>query len=248
MSKKNELAVFQSSIAIPGVKFTRTSVEFDRVDAETLVRVGAFLQAVDACSAWWWGDYLVAHCGYELKSEEKENGVLDEITRVNREKQYSARYAVMCDKEPKTLWHWKAVASFFNSSRRREELSQKHHVEAMNGSEGDKAIADNWLDIAVDKNWSCSELRAAIRKSKRLENEPDEPLPQMVLPLQVVECGRWANIAKKRVDTMDIKEAAAIYAEMQPILAYANLLAARLLAADGVGGAKESILQSAPQR
>ena len=80
MSTKNELMVFNQSIAIPGVTFSRTGLRFDQpVTPELLVQVGTFLQAVDVCSAWWWGDFLVAYCGYSLK-DEKMGGV-DEITR-----------------------------------------------------------------------------------------------------------------------------------------------------------------------
>ena len=246
MSKNTELAVFQKTIAIDGVKFNRTGLEFARVDQDTLLRVGAFLQAVDACSSWWWGDFLAAYCGYELKEEEKENGhAFDELTKCDKEKQYASKYALICDRDATTLWHWRSVANFFNSFRRRQELSHTHHVEAQNGSDGDEAIADNWLDLAEKHKWSVSQLRAAIRKSKRLEGAEDEPMPQMLLPMELVAAGRWANMAAKRVDSMDINEVAAIYAEMKPILAYASLLAQRLI--KGSGG-KESITAPKEQR
>ena len=229
MSKKTELGVFQNSIAIPGVRFTRTALEFDRVDKDTLVQTGAFLQAVDACSAWWWGDFLVAYCGYELKAEESENGVADEITRGEKEKQYAAQYALICDREAKTLWHWRGVAKAFNSSRRREELSHGHHIEAQQGSNGDGAIADHWLDLAEKHRWSVSQLRAAIRKAKRKESdEEEEPMPQMILPMELIGCRVWAIRAKDKAQSIEIDEAAAILREMQPILDYAAILAERV--------------------
>lgn len=247
MSKKNELGVFQDSIAIPGVKFTRTSLEFDRVDEDALVKVGSFLQAVDACSAWWWGDFLVAYCGYNVGKEEKELATkFDEITHGEKLKQYSSQYSLICNREAKTLAHWRGVADFFNSSRRREELSHTHHVEAQNGSDGDSAVADNWLDLAVANRWSVSQLRAAIRQQKRAANEPDEPLPQLILPLPLVECGRWAGMARKRVDDMDLSEAKALLAELQPILNLSALLAAKVVAAEG--GGKESLTTAPRQR
>jgi hypothetical protein len=228
MSKKTELGVFQNSIAIPGVRFTRTALEFDKVDKETLVQTGAFLQAVDACSAWWWGDFLVAYCGYELKEEEAENGAYDEITRGDREKQYASQYGLICDREAKTLWHWRGVAKFYNSSRRREELSHGHHIEAQGAAAGDASIADHWLDLAEKHHWSCSQLRAAIRKAKRQESEPDEPMPQMILPMELMTCRVWAIRAKDRVQSIEINEAAAILREMQPILDYARVLTDRV--------------------
>lgn len=246
MSKKNELAVFQSSIAIPGVKFTRTALEFDHVDEDALVKVGSFLQAVDACSAWWWGDFLVAYCGYNVREEEKELGTkFDAMTHGEKLKQYSAKYSTICDREPKTLAHWRGVADFFNSSRRREELSHGHHIEAQNGSDGDNSVADNWLDLAIEKRWSVSQLRAAIRQQKRAATEPDEPMPQMILPLHLVECARWSGMAKNRVESMEIAEAKALLAELQPILALAALLATKVVSAEG---GKESITSDGRQR
>jgi hypothetical protein len=227
MSEQTKLRVFERSIAIPGCRFQRSALLFDRVDGETLVAAGAFLQSVDACAAWWWGDFLAAYCGYELKAEEDENGALDELTRQDRLKQYSARYATISGKEPKTLWHWKSAADFYNSSRRREELSWSHHIEAQGGSSGDKAVADGWLDKAVEHRWSVSELRAAIRREKRALTEPDEPLPQLVLPMELVEARRYASAAIKRVDDMAIDEARALLVELMPIVKFAHAIAER---------------------
>lgn len=246
MSKKNELAVFQSSIAIPGVKFTRTALEFDHVDEVVLVKVGSFLQAVDACSAWWWGDFLVAYCGYNVREEEKELGTkFDEMKRAEKLTQYTAKYSLICDREPSTLKHWRSVANFYNSCRRRHELDHGHHIEAQHGSNGDNAVADHWLDLAVEKRWSVSQLRAAIRQQKRAATEPDEPMPQMILPLQLVECARWSGMAKNRVESMEITEAKALLAELQPILALAALLATKVVSAEG---GKESITSTAGRR
>jgi hypothetical protein len=115
----------------------------------------------------------------------------------------------------------------------------------MNGSDGDSSVADNWLDLAIEKRWSVSQLRAAIRQQKRAVNEPDEPMPQMILPLHLVECARWSGMAKNRVESMEIAEAKALLAELQPILALAALLATKVVSAEG---GKESITSAARQR
>lgn len=241
MSKQNELRVFEKSIAIPSVRFTRTALEFDRVDEGTLVEAGAFLQAVDACSAWWWGDFLAAYCGYNLKQEEKEHvAQFDELTRADKLKQYSAKYSDICGKDLSTLTHWKGVANFYNFGRRRPELSWTHHREAKEGSDEDPAIADNWLDLAIKHNWSASQLRAAIRRKKRALLEPDEPLPQLLLPMEVVECRAWASATLSRVPDMDLKEATALLREMEMIIQVAAALTRRVH-----GVAKESILAAA---
>lgn len=246
MSKKNELAVFQSSIAIPGVTFTRTALEFDHVDEEILLKVGSFLQTVDACVAWWWGDFLVAYCGYNVRNEEKELGTkFDEMKRAEKLTQYTAKYSLICNREPSTLKHWRSVANFYNSCRRRHELDHKHHVEAQHGSNGDTAVADKWLDLAVEKRWSASQLRAAIRQQKRAATEPYEPMPQMILPLHLVECARWSGMTKNRVERMEIAEAKTLLAELQPILALAGMLANKVIAAEG---GKESITETTRRR
>lgn len=240
MSEKTKLQVFERTIAIPGVRFTANAIHFERVDEEALHAAGAFLQAVDACAAWWWGDFLAAYCGYRLKADIKEEGVMDTLTQQDRLKQYSAQYSNVCGKEPKTLWHWKSVADFYNSSRRREELSWTHHIEAKDASAGDTAVADNWLDLAIKHQWSASQLRAAIRRSKRVEQEPEEPLPQLILPMELVECRRWATAAVTRAETVDIEEAKLLLAELQPVLALASIYARRIAAAEAPGG-KESL-------
>lgn len=225
MSTKNLARVMEKNIAVSGVRFTRTGLVFERVDEATLVEAGLFLQAVDACSAWWWGDFLAAYCGYRLKGDEEENGsAYDEIARGEKLKQYASHYSSICGREAKTLWHWRGVAAFYNSSRRREELSHGHHIEAKDGSDGDSAVADNWLDQSIANGWSVSELRAAIRRSKRQEQEPEEPMPQLVLPMEIIECRRYATATLPRVPAMDAAEAQTLLAELEPVLQFAAAL------------------------
>lgn len=241
MSKQNELRVFEQNIAIRGVKFTRTGLQFEQVDEDLLVEVGAFLQAVDACSAWWWGDFLAEYCGWSLRKDEIDAGSkFDPLTAREKVKHYTARYASICDREPKTLSHWKSVSDFFKSSRRREDLSHGHHIEAMNAAAGDQAIADNWLELAEKHNWSVSQLRSAIRKAKWAKEEPEEPMPQLCLPMEVVSCRRWASAAIHRVDDMDLDEAKALLLELEQVAAVIAALARRV-----APGGKESILRAA---
>lgn len=229
MSKRMEVATFGRAITIPGVVVSRSALVFERVDVATLEAVGAFLEAVDGSAAWWWGDYLLARCGYDLGKDEKDQGyAFDEVTREEKQKQYTAQYAAIAGKEAKTLRHYRSAAKFYNSSRRRDELSWAHHMEAKEGSGGDPAMADEWLDRAVAKGWTTGQLRAAIKASKRAASEPDEPMPQLVLPMEVVECRRYATAAITRVDAMDVGERRALLAELAPVLALATALAKSL--------------------
>lgn len=238
MSKRTELGVFERTIAIPGVRVTRTGMRFERVDEETLCAAGAFLQAVDGCAAWWWGDYLAEYCGYELRAEEDEHGQLDEITRGDRLKQYTNKYAAIAGKEPKTLWQYLWISRFYDSSCRQEELTWTHHVEATVGADGDLAKAQEWLDLAKLKSWSAADLRGAIRKTKRSAlDEQDGPAAQSLLPMELIACRRYASAKLPSVVDMDLAAAKAQLAELQPVLAYATALLQRI----GVGVAKESL-------
>ena len=146
----------------------------------------------------------------------------------DKEKQYTARYAEITEKDAVTLWHWRSVADFFNSCRRRQELSHSHHIEAQQGSGGDKAIADHWLGLAVEGKWSHSRLRAEIRRKNRTEMEPDEPMPQVLMPLQLVDCARWASLNLKRVDAMEFTELRRIVMESAPIIKIVEAAQAKL--------------------
>ncbi len=231
MSKRTELMVMEKSISIPGVRFTRTSMIFDQLNEESLVAAGAFLQAVDECGAWWRGDHLAAYCGYNIGLEEKENGhAYDELTKQDKLKQYTSRYSTTWNREPKTLMHYLGMARFYNLSCRQEELSWSHHYEAAvgaGGASGDTAIAQNWLDLAIKHRWSASELRAAIRNAKRVEAAGTEPRAQMLLPVELVNCRRFASAHLASVADMDVEEARAQLAELEHVHAYIVALTRR---------------------
>jgi len=230
MSKRTELQVMEQTIAIPGVRFTRTSIVFERVDEETLIAVGAFLQAVDECGAWWRGDHLAAYCGYNIGLEEKENGrAYDELTKQDKLKQYASKYSATWNREPKTLQGYMAMARFWNIPCRQGELSWSHHWEAACGSgTGDLSTAQNWLDLAIKHKWSSSQLRAAIRNAKRAEAAAPEPEAQMLLPVELVNCRRFvcAHIASEA--DMDIEDARAQLAELEQVHAYIVALTRRV--------------------
>lgn len=249
MSKRTEVAVFERTISVPGVRFAKNALTFERVDEGTLVATGAFLQAVDECAAWWWGDFLAEYCGWSLKKDERDAGSkFDALTAVEKLKHYTARYAAIAGKEPKTLSMWKSVSEAFKSSRRREDLTWSHHAEAKFGSGADEAVADNWLDLAEKHRWSVSQLRAAMRKQARSEQEPEEPLPQLVLPMELVQARRYATTAIGRVTDMDEEEAKALFVELTPVMQFWQALGQRLGMATlssppvaGTPGPKESL-------
>mgnify|MGYP007089696095 CR=1 FL=1 len=238
MSKRTELQVMEQTIAIPGVRFTRSAMIFERLNEDTLVAAGAFLQAVDECGAWWRGDHLAAYCGYNIGLEEKENGrAYDELTKQDKLKQYTSKYAATWNREPKTLRHYLGMARFYNLSCRQDELSWTHHYEAAvgaGGAVGDLAMAQEWLDLAIKNRWSVSELRAAIRNAKRAAAAPVEPQAQMLLPVELVNCRRFVCAHIATVADMDVEEARAQLAELEQVHAYIMALTRRV--SPSVGG------------
>ena len=231
MSKRTELQVMEQTIAIPGVRFTRTSMIFERLEEDTLLAAGAFLQSVDECGAWWRGDHLAAYCGYNIGLEEKENGrAYDEITKQDKLKQYTSKYAATWNYQPKTLQGFLALARFYNKDCRQSELSWSHHWEAAVGSrgKGDLATAQNWLDLALKHKWSKSQLRAAICNARREDAAPAEPQVQMLLPVELVNCRRFASAHLSVVKDMELEEAQAQLVELDQVLAYIRALTERV--------------------
>jgi hypothetical protein len=75
-----------------------------------------------------------------------------------------ARAASITGYDVQTLMNMVYVASRFEISRRRENLSWSHHetLAAL-----DPAVQDHWLDQAVTKRLSVSDLRLELRSAKR---------------------------------------------------------------------------------
>ncbi len=76
--------------------------------------------------------------------------------------------------DPQTLMNMVYVASRFQLSRRREDLSWSHHetLAAL-----DEKEQDSWLDQAATHRWSVADLRMMLRTSRReaaIEAEEDD--------------------------------------------------------------------------
>ncbi|MEY5101109.1 MAG: hypothetical protein RJA36_3828 [Pseudomonadota bacterium] len=242
MSKATQLEVLDRDITIPGCVLTRTGLKLDTIDEATLLHVGAFLDQVDASRAWWHGDYLLAFCEFRLAAESKnvrDEAKADPKMRQRLFRRYTAERIDIAKVELDTLHEWRDVAGFYSLLRRRSNLSNNHHLEAMVASGGDAAVADEWLDKAEENKWTVPQLRAAIRQAKRAQQEPDEPMPE-VTQQELFACQRWARTVVKRVDDMPRGEAEQLLRELQPILALATALAARV-----ASPSKESIGRTA---
>lgn len=243
MSKAQQLEVLGRDIVVPGCTFSKTALRLSVVDEATLLHAGAFLDQVEASRAWWHGDYLLAYCEFRLAQESatlRKEAQADPAMVQRLYRRYTAERSDIAKVEVDTLHEWRNVADFYEPLRRRSELSNRHHVEAMQAAGDDSAVADNWLDQAIENRWSVPQMRAAIRKAKHSAAEPDEPLPQ-VTQQELFACARWARTVTKRVDDMDIEEAKQLLSDLQPILALSARLAARVASSE----TKESINQAA---
>jgi hypothetical protein len=231
MSEQLSRSVFERSIQVQGCRFEKSALHIDLVNQDTLVEAGAFLQTVESCSAWWWGDFMVAYCAFRLEQDEADNGrAYDELVRADKLVRYTGDYAEIAKVEAGTLKQRKCVAAFFKPCTRVHGLDYTHHRIAMWGSGGDLAVAQEWLRLAEVNRWKPSELKAAINRKRRRESEPDEPLPQLVLPMEVVECRRWASAAITRVDDMEMEEAKALLIELEGVALVIKALAAKVTA------------------
>lgn len=246
---RTELDVLNKNIVVQGCTFTKVGLLFERVDEAALVRAGACLQEMDNCGDWWWGDYLGAYAQFRLEADhdKKALAVMDETDQERNRRHYVRSHpSVLNGKEDVDthLYRYK-VAKFYEYLARNAALSNEHHKEAMEGADGDVAVAQEWLTKAEKAGWSRNELRAEIRASKRM-SLGGVVEKQHVTQQELFGAKRWARAQMTRVDEMEQQEMAAMLRDLEPILQLAAALAKRLPSPppptpSATPGAKESI-------
>ena len=141
------------------------------LDAKEWATAGRRIGTVGRCVQWLLGDWIAY--GNEKFGERY------------------ARASKITGYDTQTLMNMVYVASRFPISRRRENLSWSHH-ETLAALEVDEQ--DRWLDEAVGRRWSVSDLRMMLRlarKQSRADQEPDEDDQAPVdPPSAVVKCPR----------------------------------------------------------
>lgn len=211
-----------------GVRFSATALSFSHVDDDTLRQAGAWLQRVEGCRAWWWGDFLCAYCEHEMSKRRRAPN--EYLTPDDSEREYihyTSRYAQAAGVDPETMKHWRAVAAFFKPQQRHENLSWTHHAEAVFTLKGDRASALRWLEKAAANGWSVSQLRAAIRLERERATGDHEPRPALTVQ-DVLACARWAQARLKHLDEIDDTTAKQLLREFAPIEKLIASLRARI--------------------
>lgn len=112
------------------------------------VTAGRTLGALGRCSQWWLGDWI--RYGNAKFGERY------------------ARAATITGYDPQTLMNMVYVASKFEISRRRENLSWSHHesVASLDGGE-----QEFWLEHAIEHRLSVADLRVELRAARKRQRQ-----------------------------------------------------------------------------
>lgn len=114
------------------------------------IAAGRNLGALGRCSQWWLGDWI----------------------RYGNAK-FGERYArasTITGYDPQTLMNMVYVASKFEISRRRENLSWSHHETVASLEEGEQ---EYWLERATENRLSVADLRVELRTARKRERQEE---------------------------------------------------------------------------
>jgi hypothetical protein len=228
MPEKNKIATISKAIALDGCIFTPTALVFKQVDKATLARAGHYLQTVEGCRAWWWGDFINCYCTWKLS---QQRGKVDGEQKERQFIHYTAEFAALSGLEECTLKQWRGVSVFYKPFSRLNGLSWSHHQEAWVGAGGNLDVALAWLKRSLQEDWSKTELRAAIRKEAQHDIDDEPPAPSRYA--EVLAFKVWVTRASKRIGSLDDLEAMTLRQDLQPAVDLAQALDSRLSEANG---------------
>lgn len=138
IKKKTELALPNAVITENGMSL----VINDNVTKEELRQIGKTLKTIESANSFWIGDWINSNWG------KYERGKYDDAEKLGFEKE--------------TLQVYGSVASSVKSLIRIKDLSWSHHQTVSKFPEKEQK---EWLQQAVDNNWSVRDLKKAIRES-----------------------------------------------------------------------------------
>lgn len=116
----------------------------EKMDYRSWVREGGRIGSLARGSAWWLGDWL--HYGTEKWGERY------------------AKAAKVTGYDPKTLRNMRYVASRFDLSLRRDNLTWSHHALLASLTPKEQAY---WLERAVNESFSVEDLRMELRRLQK---------------------------------------------------------------------------------
>lgn len=151
---------------------TRTALHLSAdLDFDEWVGIGRKVAVVADSAAWWIGDWLI-------------------FGRKTYPRRYRAASA-STSLDYKTLRNYAWVASRFARSRRNPGCSFGHHAELAALPEAD---ADAWLTRCANEQWSRGELRAQLRREKKLPT-PQPNASAIALSVQPERRKLWETAA-----------------------------------------------------
>ena len=135
---------------------------------------GAALAAIDSCGQWLWGDYLAYAEKHGLKS------VLDDLR---------------ADLHRSTIYSYAECARFFAPDDRHPDLSFTHHSAIMYnlGLDGSIVQAKKWLARAAADKMTVGDLREAMRKDQRKDENDPGPMRGVVHITDIQKVSRWTE-------------------------------------------------------
>lgn len=110
--------------------------------------VGKRLGGISRCNQWWLGDWV--RYGADKWGEKYTQA------------------AKITGYDPRSLANMASIATAFEPSRRRDNLTWSHHVAVAALPEGEQ---ETWLDRAVSEGFSVADLRTELRAVPKAETE-----------------------------------------------------------------------------
>jgi hypothetical protein len=163
------------SIQVAGCVARRQSLTI--LSPEGFEAAGRALAEFDSCSQWLWSDYL------SYAQEHGYKTVLD-MARENLHRS--------------TIYAYLDCGRFYPVADRHPELSFGHHQSVMYilGIKGSLASAKRWLARAAEKEWTVGELREAMRRDKRKDENDPGPMRGEVRITDFVKVSKWTATVK----------------------------------------------------
>lgn len=131
------------------------------------IAIGRRLGGISRCNQWWLGDWIRYGAG-----------------------KWGARYvqaAKITGYDPRSLANMASIASAFELSRRREDLTWSHHAAVVGLSQDSQ---DEWLARAAAKRWSVADLRIEVRAAAKRERVELDARADSASPKPGLSCPR----------------------------------------------------------